>query len=124
VRRNGGPPKTLTARTEAPPADPPADVRVISGRNPLAGATVVNASPAAAYQYGFDPFSGRGVLVTRLDAGYAQTIGLRPGDFIRQINGVKIDTTKDLVAATAMQGHVWSLSIERAGHIITARFQG
>jgi Do/DeqQ family serine protease len=124
VRRNGGPPRTLSARTEAPPAEPPADARVISGRNPLAGAMVVNASPAAAYQYGFDPFSGRGVLVIRLDAGYGQTIGLRPGDFIREINGVKIDTTRDLVAATTARTHVWSLSIERAGHIITAQFQG
>jgi Do/DeqQ family serine protease len=124
VRRNGGPPRTLTARTEAPPAQPPADVRVIAGRNPLAGATVVNASPAAAYQYGFDPFSGSGVMVTRLDAGYGQTIGLQPGDFIREINGVKINTTKDLVAATGVDSRVWSLSIERAGHIITARFQG
>ena len=124
VRRNGGPPRTLSARTEAPPAQPPPDVRVISGRNPLAGATVVNASPAAAYQYGFDAFSGHGVLVIRLDAGYGQTIGLRPGDFIREINGVKIDTTHDLVAATATQTRVWSLSIERAGRMITARFQG
>ncbi len=124
VRRNGGPPRTLSARTEVPPGEPPADVRVIAGRNPLAGATVVNASPAAAYQYGFDPFSGRGVLVIKLDAGYGQTIGLRPGDFIRQINGVKIDTTRDLLAATSAQTHVWSLSIERAGHMITAQFQG
>jgi len=124
VRRNGGAPLDLTARTEAPPADPPPDPRVISGRNPFAGATVVNASPATAYQYGFDPFSGQGVMVTHLDGGYAQTIGLQPGDFIREINGVKINRTKDLVAATQGSGHVWSLSIERAGRTITARFQG
>jgi len=124
VRRNGGAPLNLTARTEAPPADPAPDPQTISGRNPLAGATVVNASPAAAYQYGFDPFSGQGVMVTHLDGGYAQTIGLQPGDFVREINGVKINRTKDLVAATQTTGHVWSLSIERAGHIITARFQG
>jgi Do/DeqQ family serine protease len=124
VRRNGGPARTLTARTEAPPDEPPPDLRVITGRNPLAGATVVNASPAAAYQYGFDPFSGHGVMVTRLDSGYGQTIGLQPGDFIREINGVKIDTTRDLSAATGVDRHVWSLTIERAGRIITARFQG
>ena len=97
---------------------------MIAGRNPLAGATVINASPAAAYQYGFDPFSGQGVMVTQLEGGYAQTIGLQPGDFIREINGVKINRTKDLVAATQGAGHVWSLAIERAGRIITARFQG
>ncbi len=124
TRRNGGPPRTLTVRTEPPPADPPADLRVIAGQNPFAGATVVNASPAAAYQYGFDPFSGHGVLVTKLDTGYAQNIGLRPGDFIREVNGRKIDTTRDLMNAVQSGGHVWTMSIERGGHIINARFQG
>jgi Do/DeqQ family serine protease len=124
VRRNGGPARTLSARTEAPPAQPPADLRVVAGHNPLAGATIVNASPAAAYQYGFDPFSGPGVLVTHIDAGFAQTIGLQPGDFIREINGVKISTTGQLVNAMQAGGHVWTLSIERAGRIIRAQFQG
>jgi Do/DeqQ family serine protease len=124
VRRNGGQPRTLSVRTEAPSAEPPIDLRVISGRNPLAGATVINASPAAAYQYGFDPFSGPGVLVTKLESGYGQSIGLQPGDFIREINGSKINTTKDLVTATGADSHVWALSIERGGRIITARFQG
>jgi S1-C subfamily serine protease len=85
---------------------------------------VVNASPAAAYQYGFDPFSGRGVLVTRLESGFAQTIGLQAGDFIREVNGQKISTTRDLMTAIQSVGHAWTLSIERAGRIITARFQG
>ncbi len=124
TRRNGGPPRALTVRTEPPPADPPADPRVISGANPFAGATVVNASPASAYQYGFDPFSGHGVLVTRLEAGYAQNIGLQPGDFIREVNGRKIDTTRDLINAVQSGGHVWTMSIERGGRIINARFQG
>ena len=124
VRRNGGAPRTLSARTEAPPSEPAADPRVVSGRNPLAGATVVNASPAAAYQYGFDPFSGRGVLVTRIDAGFAQTVGLQPGDFIREVNGARISTTGQLVNALQVGGHVWTLSVERAGRIIRAQFQG
>lgn len=124
VRRNGGPPISMTARSEAPPAEPPADLQVISGHNPLAGATVVNASPATAYQYGFDPFGGRGVLVTHLDAGFAQTIGLQPGDFIREVNGAPVSTTRELERAIAAGAQVWSLSIERAGHIIRARFQG
>jgi S1-C subfamily serine protease len=124
TRRNGGPPRALTVRTEAPPAQPPADLRVIAGHNPIAGATVVNVSPAAAYQYGFDPFAGQGVIVTHIDAGFAQTIGLQPGDFIREVNGVKIASTRDLAAAIQSGGHVWTLSIERAGHIITAKFQG
>ena len=124
VRRNGGQPRNLVAHTEAPPADPPADQKVINGHNPFSGATVVNASPATAYQFGFDPFAGQGVIVTAVDSGFAQTIGLQRGDFIREVNGAKISTTRDLTAAIQGGGHIWSLSIERQGHIINARFQG
>ncbi|MEP6967633.1 MAG: PDZ domain-containing protein, partial [Pseudomonadota bacterium] len=124
VRRNGGAARTLSARVEAPPAQPPADPRTLSGRNPLAGASVVNLSPAAAYEYGADPFGGQGVLVTRVDQGYAQTIGLQPGDFIREINGVKIATTGDVAAALQTPVRAWTLAIQRAGRLITARFQG
>ena len=48
VRRNGAPARTLTARVEPPPAQPAADSVTVTGRNPLAGATVINLSPAAA----------------------------------------------------------------------------
>ncbi|MBA3812199.1 MAG: Do family serine endopeptidase [Caulobacteraceae bacterium] len=123
VRRNGGAARTLSTRVEAPPAQPPADLRTLSGRNPLAGASVVNFSPAAAYEYGADPFGGHGVLVTRVDQGYAQTIGLQPGDFIREINGVKIATTRDLAAALETPVRAWTLAIQRAGRLITATFR-
>ena len=85
---------------------------------------MVNASPATAYQFGFDPFAGQGVIVTVVDSGFAQTIGLQRGDFIREVNGAKISTTRDLMTAIQAGGHYWSLSIERQGHIINARFQG
>jgi len=125
ARRNGAAPRTLSVRVEAPPAQPAADPLTLTGRNPLAGASVANVSPASAYQYGVDPFSGRGVVVTRVDGGLAQTIGLQPGDFIRAINGAKIGSTSDV--ATALKsggGGAWTLAIERAGRLITARFSG
>ncbi len=122
VRRDGGPPHTLRAIVEAPPRIPAPDQRILSGRNPFSGATVVNLSPAAAYEYGVDPFSGRGVIVTRIDQGYAQTLGLRPGDFIREVNGRRIDTTADLANALQAGGRSWNVAIERAGQTISAEF--
>ncbi|MEO7026235.1 MAG: Do family serine endopeptidase [Caulobacteraceae bacterium] len=124
VRRNGGPPRALTARTEAPPARPAAEPRTLAGRNPLAGATVVNMSPAAAYQYGVDAFAGRGVMVVKIDPGFARSIGLQPGDFIRQVNGHTVESTAGLAAITASGSHVWTLVIQRGGRTITASFQG
>jgi Do/DeqQ family serine protease len=109
---------------EAPPAIPPEDKRVIAGQNPLAGATVVNISPASAQTNGVDPFAGRGVLVTAVEQGPAGAIGLRPRDIIRQVNGQNVGTTADLVAILARPAHGWTVSIQRGDQVITARFGG
>jgi S1-C subfamily serine protease len=85
---------------------------------------VVNLSPAAAIDNGVDPFAGKGVMVAKVEGGFAQNMGLRPGDFIRQINGRPIATTADVTAATRAPAPSWSLAIERGGQTITAQFSG
>jgi S1-C subfamily serine protease len=124
VRRNGAPARTLEARIEPPPAQPAADPLTVTGRNPFSGATVINLSPAAALENGTDPFAGRGVMVTKVEGGFAQTIGLRAGDFIRQINGRPIASTADLALAVKTPASSWTLAIERGGQTITAQFSG
>jgi Do/DeqQ family serine protease len=124
MRRGGGPARTVEARVEAPPALPAPDSVTVTGRNPFAGATVVNLSPAAAIDNGVDPFAGKGVMVAKVEGGFAQNMGLRPGDFIRQINGRPIATTADVTAATRAPAPSWSLAIERGGQTITAQFSG
>ena len=120
--RRGEREQTLTVRAEAAPDTPARDERVIKGRNPFDGATVVNLSPAVAQDLGVDPFAGRGVLVTRVGQGYALNAGLRPGDFIREVNGRPVNTVAELAAATAGQGRAWLVTIERQGQRISARF--
>lgn len=120
--RRGERDQTLTVRAEAAPDTPARDERVIKGRNPFDGATVVNLSPAVAQDLGVDPFAGRGVLVTRVGQGYALNAGLRAGDFIREVNGRPINTVAELAAATAGPGRVWVVTIERQGQRISARF--
>ncbi len=85
---------------------------------------MVNVSPASADRYGVDPFTAQGVLVTQVQSGFARQIGLQAGDFIRAINGRRIETTADLVAALAAAPGSWTLAIERGGRTITARFAG
>lgn len=109
---------------EPPPAVPPEDKRVIAGQNPLAGATVVNLSPASAIANGSDPFSAHGVLVTGVASGPAGMIGLRAGDIVRQVNGQAVTSTADLEAILAKPTRNWTLSIQRGDQVITARFQG
>jgi len=83
----------------------------------------VNMSPAEADTLGIDPFAGQGVLVTRVGAGFARAAGFQPGDFVREVNGRKIQTTRDLAAATSAAGRTWHVTIERNGQIVSADFQ-
>ena len=81
-------------------------------------------SPASAQEYGADPFVAQGVLVSRIEGGFAQQIGVQAGDFIREVNGQKITDTAGLAAVLLVPARSWTLVIEREGQIITARFSG
>jgi Do/DeqQ family serine protease len=122
VIRRGDKEQTLTVRAEAAPESPGRDERTLKGQNPFDGATVMNLSPAVAQDLGADPFAGKGVLVTKIGQGFAMNAGLRPGDFIREVNGRAINTVADLAAVSAGGGRTWAVTIERGGQRITARF--
>jgi Do/DeqQ family serine protease len=122
VRRGAGE-QNLTLRAEAPPASPARDERVIVGRNPLQGATVVNISPAVADQVGIDPFTSPGVIITSGGQGIAGQAGLKAGDIIRAVNGRRVGTVRDLVTALGAGGRVWQITIERDGQEVTGTFQ-
>ncbi len=122
IRREGAE-RTLNVRADTPPNNPARDERTLSGRNPLAGATVVNVSPAAAQELGIDPFARRGVLVTKVEAGFAQSAGLRAGDIVRQINGREITSVRDLQSVVSANAGAWQVTIERGGRLITAQFR-
>jgi Do/DeqQ family serine protease len=115
-------PRALRLTVDAPPNAPAPDPRLLTGRNPLSGATVANLSPAEAYRLRLDPFAAHGVLVTKVGAGYGQSIGVRPGDFIRAVNGQPISSTGQLEGVLSTPTASWALSIERGGQTITARF--
>ncbi len=119
---HGSSPRAVKLNVDAPPSDPPADPRLLTGRNPLSGATVANVSPAEAYRRRLDPFAAHGVLVTKAGNGYGESIGVRPGDFIRAVNGQPISSTGELQRLLAAPTESWALAIERNGQIITARF--
>jgi Do/DeqQ family serine protease len=123
--RAGGQERTLTVRAEPPPSTPAPDERNITGRNPLAGATVVNLSPATAQSLGVDPFAAsRGVMVTKLAEGaLAQGVGLQPGDVILAVNGRQVRTTSELQAALGTGAGAWRITIQRGGQEITGDFR-
>jgi Do/DeqQ family serine protease len=122
VRRADGRDQQLALHAEAPPATPAKDERTLAGRHPFDGATVVNLSPAVADELGIDAFTGPGVLVTGIGRGLAMNTGLRPGDLIREVNGVRIGAVRDLATAVATPQRTWRVTIERNGQQATVTF--
>ncbi|WP_374347459.1 Do family serine endopeptidase [Phenylobacterium sp.] len=123
VRRDNGAEQTLSLRAEPPPATPARDERLLSGRNPFDGATVVNVSPAVADELGIDAFAARGVMVLKIGRGFAMNAGLRPGDVIKRVNGRDIGTVGELAGVLGQGGGAWQVTIVRDGQEITGNFR-
>jgi Do/DeqQ family serine protease len=118
--RKGGNLRTVQVRLEAPPSTPARDERTLAGREPLAGATVINLSPAAAEEYGVDPLL-TGVIITKAERGYAAQAGFQAGDIVRAVNDKPVRSTAALAEALR-SGQGWRITIERGGRTITAGF--
>jgi len=109
---------TVDVRLESPPGAGARDDRLLTGRQPLAGATVVTLSPAVADEYRLDQ-NLSGVIVTKAGDGIAAQQGFQPGDIIRRVNGRPITTTAGLAAAMAAPvGGGWRMVVERGGRQI------
>jgi len=117
--RGKGQTRSLPVHVQSPPATPAKDERTLAGQQPLAGATVINLSPAAASDLGADPFA-TGVVITKA-GGIAAQAGFRAGDLVRTVNGSAVGSVRDL--ATAVAGaQRWRIVIERDGEEVTAEF--
>jgi S1-C subfamily serine protease len=80
---------------------------------------VINLSPAAAEELGYDPFA-KGVLITKA-GGFAAQAGFRPGDLVREVNGKAVNTVRELAAAVTPTAR-WRVVVERDGQMIVAQF--
>jgi S1-C subfamily serine protease len=104
-----------------PPERPARDPVRIRTRSPLAGATLVNMSPAVAEEFQID-ISDDGVVVAELDEqGVAASVGFQKGDQIVAINGERLTSTKDAERLT-QRGSYWELTINRGGRVFTTVF--
>ncbi|MCS0505227.1 DegQ family serine endoprotease [Ancylobacter mangrovi] len=114
----------LSLPLEAAPETVPREERVLDGRSPLAGATVVNLSPAVAEELRtVEP--DKGVVVTAVaDGSPADLTNLKVGDVLVEVNGERIERTADLVRATASPSRVWRITLQRGGRTLTAMLPG
>ena len=93
---------------ELPPEIPLRDERVLQGRHPIAGATVVNLSPAVAEEMGRDHFE-EGVIIRSIAEGSpAYRLSFQIGDVIFAVNEVEIDAVSDLAERTAATRPQWT----------------
>ena len=96
---------------------------VLRGRSPFAGAKVVNVSPAVAEELRIA--DGEGVVVAEVtENSPADAAGFRPGDVIIEVNGTRINRTKDLEQATKTPQRGWRVTVSRGGRTITAMLPG
>jgi len=116
---------TLDLALEPAPEQPPSDPRLLEGRQPFGGATVVNLSPALAESLGIADVWG-GVMVLQVERGSpARRLGFRPGDFVLGVNGEAIDDTAELQSVIdAATSNVWQLEVERDGRRVKFEVKG
>ena len=101
----------------SPPGATEADLTMLEGDSPLAGAEVADLSPALAESIRRDPFD-EGVLINRIARrSFAYNFGVRPGDLIIEVNGDAIKTVSELEIALASDKNdgVWQIAVGRNG---------
>jgi Do/DeqQ family serine protease len=111
--------RSLRVKTDIPQESPKRDERKLDGYHPFDGLTVVNMSPALGEELGFDPYL-KGVMVLKVERRSAANYNrFRPGDFLTELNGDPITTTRQLenLLATIDVEEGWKISIDRNGRI-------
>jgi S1-C subfamily serine protease len=113
----------IAVSVEAAPETVAREELVLRGRTPFAGAKVVNVSPAVAEELRIA--DGEGVVVAEVsESSPADAAGFRPGDVIIEVNGTRINRTKDLEQATRTPQRSWRVTVSRGGRTITAMLPG
>lgn len=120
----GGRRLVLPVKLIPAPETRPREPMVISARSPLAGATVMNLSPALAEELSIDAGT-EGVVVGDLEEGStAARVGFKKGDIIVALNGERMATSRDVQAAVSERKRAWEITISRGGQTITSVFPG
>jgi S1-C subfamily serine protease len=111
--------RTIAVRLVAPPETPARDKTEIAGRNPFAGATLVNLNPALAEEIGIN--SGlTGVMVIAIKRGsVANRLGLQPGDMLLKINERQIASVADARQSLGADQARWAITIKRNGEVMS-----
>jgi serine protease Do len=106
----GGKEVVVDLKLAAPPEDPPRDLSVLEGRQPLSGASVVNLSPAVAEEMGLAEWRP-GIII----------VDVKPGDMILGVNGQEVKNVAELKKRVA--SGINSISVGRDGVVFPVQFR-
>ncbi|HHN68269.1 MAG TPA: Do family serine endopeptidase [Thermopetrobacter sp.] len=106
----------VTVVRRPPPERPPRNATVIR-RGPLAGAEVMNLSPAVADELGLPAAMDEGVIIGRVLDGPAARYGLRPGDVIVSVNRQPARRVRDVLRLVEGGGYL-RLVIRRGNRML------
>ena len=109
---------------EAPPEIPARDETVLRGNHPIAGATVLNLSPAVAEEIGLGHLATGVVIVDVARGNPAARLGFRSGDIVLRVNDTEIGSVATLRRAVAAQPDTWRLAILRGDQRLTVTVPG
>jgi Do/DeqQ family serine protease len=114
----------VPVKLTTPPETRPREPLRVRNRSPLAGATLVNMSPAVADELQID-VSQDGVVVAELEENAtAARVGFQKGDQIVAINGQRLTATRDVDRAMRLGGSYWEITINRGGRVFTTVLGG
>ena len=81
-------------------------------------------SPAVAEELALDAGTD-GVVVGEVEEGStAARIGFQKGDIIQDLNGERMDTSREVEAALKERRRAWEVTISRGGQSVTSVFPG
>ncbi|NCC03097.1 MAG: Do family serine endopeptidase [Proteobacteria bacterium] len=110
---------------QAPEIPARQEIRV-RGRNPFAGGTFVNLSPAVVEEYGLQGVAETGVILVETEEGsLVEQFGLSKGDVIVKVNDDPIKQTGDLQnVASGSRSAGWRMVIMRGGQLLKLFIRG
>jgi Do/DeqQ family serine protease len=111
---SGGREKELVIALKPAPETVPRDEKLIGGRSPFSGVTVMNLSPAVAEELSIAPVEGV-IIADVTQNSVANRAGLRPLDIILNVNGQPVSTTRDLDILARQPSSLWRILLERNG---------
>ena len=115
---------TTSVTPVAPPETPARDETKLKGREPFAGATVENISPAVIEDLG-TLSSTQGVVISDIgDNTTAAQLGFQVGDVVLAVNDANIGSVRVLSGIAAHQAPQWRITIRRGDQVINTVLGG